>query len=426
MDVRSAELTKYAANCMLATKISFMNEIAGLAERLGADVEAVRQGIGVGPAHRLSLHLSRRRLRRLVLPQGREGADPHRPRHRLRAEGAAGGRGPQRRAEDGDLREDPPPFRRRPQGPDLRALGASFKPNTDDMREAATRVLMEALWDAGARVQAYDPEAMEETQRIYGDRADLLLCGTKEAALRDADALVVMTEWQAFRAPDFELIAAQLEGAGGLRRPQPLRSGAHGAARASPTTRSAAAWPSRRRPPPRRRPEARALRVLVTGAAGFIGFHVARALLARGDAVVGFDVVNDYYDPGAEGGAARSSSTAPRPSRARLALRARRSRRPRRGRGRLRRRTAAVRPGDPSRRPGRGALLAWRTRSPTWRATSSASPTCSRPAGTRRRRTSPTPRPRASTAPTPRCPSPRARGSTIPCSSTPRPSGRTS
>ena len=88
--------------------------------------------------------------------------------------------------------------------------GLSFKPNTDDMREAASRVLMEALWDAGAAVQAYDPEAMEETQRIYGDRDGLSLCGTKEAALKGADALVVMTEWQAFRAPDFDMIKERL------------------------------------------------------------------------------------------------------------------------------------------------------------------------------------------------------------------------
>jgi UDPglucose 6-dehydrogenase len=88
--------------------------------------------------------------------------------------------------------------------------GLSFKPNTDDMREAASRVLMEALWDAGASVQAYDPEAMEETQRIYGDRDGLTLAGTKEAALKGADALVVMTEWQAFRAPDFDMIKERL------------------------------------------------------------------------------------------------------------------------------------------------------------------------------------------------------------------------
>ncbi|HVL21033.1 MAG TPA: UDP binding domain-containing protein, partial [Amaricoccus sp.] len=89
--------------------------------------------------------------------------------------------------------------------------GLSFKPNTDDMREAAARVLMEALWEAGAKVQAYDPEAMEETQRIYGDRDDLTLVGTKEAALRGADALVILTEWQVFRAPDFDLIAEKLK-----------------------------------------------------------------------------------------------------------------------------------------------------------------------------------------------------------------------
>ena len=108
MDVRSAELTKYAANCMLATKISFMNEMAGLADRLGADVEMVRLGIGSDP--RIGYHFiyPGRRLRRLVLPQGREGADPRRARVRLRAAPAAGGRGPQRRAEAGAVRQDLP------------------------------------------------------------------------------------------------------------------------------------------------------------------------------------------------------------------------------------------------------------------------------------------------------------------------------
>ncbi|CAD0263992.1 UDP-glucose 6-dehydrogenase (fragment) [Pseudomonas veronii] len=89
--------------------------------------------------------------------------------------------------------------------------GLSFKPNTDDMREAPSRVLMEALWRAGAKVQAYDPEAMEETQRIYGDRDDLRLCGTQEAALKGADALMIVTEWQAFKAPDFNVIKRQLK-----------------------------------------------------------------------------------------------------------------------------------------------------------------------------------------------------------------------
>jgi UDPglucose 6-dehydrogenase len=89
--------------------------------------------------------------------------------------------------------------------------GLAFKPNTDDMREAPSRVLMEALWDAGAKVQAYDPAAMEETQRIYGQQALLQLCGTKEAALQNADVLVIMTEWRQFKAPDFELIKQSLK-----------------------------------------------------------------------------------------------------------------------------------------------------------------------------------------------------------------------
>ncbi len=89
--------------------------------------------------------------------------------------------------------------------------GLAFKPNTDDMREAASRVVMEALWAAGAKVQAFDPEAMEEAQRLYGDRDDLTLCGTKEATLRDADALIVLTEWQMFRAPDFDLLKEKLK-----------------------------------------------------------------------------------------------------------------------------------------------------------------------------------------------------------------------
>ena len=88
--------------------------------------------------------------------------------------------------------------------------GLSFKPNTDDMREASSRVLMQHLWDAGATVQAYDPEAMNETQRIYGNRTNLRLMGTKEAALQGADALIIVTEWRDFKAPDFELLNATL------------------------------------------------------------------------------------------------------------------------------------------------------------------------------------------------------------------------
>jgi UDPglucose 6-dehydrogenase len=210
MDVRSAELTKYAANCMLATKISFMNEIAGLAERLGADVEMVRQGIGSDP--RIGYHF--------IYPGAGYGGScfPKDVKALIHTAREAGFEPKVLQAvEDRNEAQKEVVFAkiRRHFGGDLAGKvvalwGLAFKPNTDDMREAAARVLMEALWGAGAKVQAYDPQAMEEAQRIYGEREDLMLCGTKEAALRGADALVVMTEWQAFRAPDFDLIKERL------------------------------------------------------------------------------------------------------------------------------------------------------------------------------------------------------------------------
>lgn len=210
MDVRSAELTKYAANCMLATKISFMNEMANLAERLGADIEAVRKGIGSDP--RIGYHFiyagcgyggscfpkDVQALERTARQVGYEA-------NILQAVEAVNERQKSRLFEQmqhhyqGDLK-----------GKTFALWGLSFKPNTDDMREASSRVLMQHLWDAGATVQAYDPEAMNETQRIYGNRADLRLMGTKEAALQGADALIIVTEWRDFKAPDFELLNATL------------------------------------------------------------------------------------------------------------------------------------------------------------------------------------------------------------------------
>ena len=103
--------------------------------------------------------------------------------------------------------------------------GLAFKPNTDDMRAAPSRTLMEALWAAGASVRAYDPVAMAETRRIYGERADLCLCEHSDEALTGADALAICTEWQEFRSPDFDFIREQAQGPGHLRRPQPLRPG---------------------------------------------------------------------------------------------------------------------------------------------------------------------------------------------------------
>ncbi|BDU16294.1 UDP-glucose dehydrogenase family protein [Lysobacter auxotrophicus] len=203
MDVRSAELTKYAANAMLATKISFMNEIANIAERVGADVEMVRQGIGSDP--RIGWHF--------IYPGAGYGGSCfpkdvqalHRTaqQHGYTAQllGAVEGVNEQQKGHlfeliqrhyDGNI-----------QGKTFAVWGLAFKPNTDDMREASSRRLLQQLWEAGAKVRAYDPEASEEAHRIFGDRDDLALCDSARAALAGADALVVVTEWKQFRSPDF-------------------------------------------------------------------------------------------------------------------------------------------------------------------------------------------------------------------------------
>jgi UDPglucose 6-dehydrogenase len=210
MDIRSAELTKYAANCMLATKISFMNEMANLAEVFGADIENVRRGIGSDP--RIGYQF--------IYPGCGYGGScfPKDVQALARSATAAGYTARVLEAvEEVNYAQKEKLFEyiSRHFSGDLKnktvALwGLSFKPNTDDMREASSRVLMEKLWAAGASVKAYDPEAMEETQRIYGSRDDLSLVGTKESAIEGADFLVICTEWQAFRAPDFELIKEKL------------------------------------------------------------------------------------------------------------------------------------------------------------------------------------------------------------------------
>ena len=210
MDVQSAELTKYAANCMLATKISFMNEMANLAEQLGADIEMVRQGIGSDP--RIGYHF-------IYAGVGYGGSCfPKDIQALIRTADSIDFDARILKAVESRNREQKTllfrkisrHFNGNLSGRTFAVWGLAFKPNTNDMREAPSRTLMEALWQAGAHVQAYDPEAMEETQRLYPHRDDLQLCGTKESALRGADALVVVTDWQAFKAPDFELIANYL------------------------------------------------------------------------------------------------------------------------------------------------------------------------------------------------------------------------
>ena len=208
MDIRSAELTKYAANAMLATKISFMNELANIAERLGADMEHVRHGIGSDP--RIGYHFiyagcgyGGSCFPKDVQALARTAAEVGYDAALLDAVESVNERQKQRLFQlicQHFGGED------KLAGRTFGLWGLAFKPNTDDMRAAPSRTLMEALWKAGAHVQAYDPEAMEETQHIYGHRDDLALCGTKEAALRGADALVICTEWKPFRIPDFDAL----------------------------------------------------------------------------------------------------------------------------------------------------------------------------------------------------------------------------
>ncbi|AMJ55444.1 MULTISPECIES: UDP-glucose/GDP-mannose dehydrogenase family protein [Stenotrophomonas] len=207
MDVRSAELTKYAANAMLATKISFMNEIANIAERVGADIERVRQGIGSDP--RIGWHF--------IYPgAGYGGSCFPKDVQALARTAAQHGHTPQllnaveavNAAQKGHLFELIQRHYDRGEDEGVRGKtfavwGLAFKPNTDDMREAPSRRVLAQLWEAGAKVQVFDPEAMAEARRIFGEREDLVFCDSAFAALHDADALVVITEWKQFRSPDF-------------------------------------------------------------------------------------------------------------------------------------------------------------------------------------------------------------------------------
>ena len=200
MDVRSAEMTKYAANVMLATRISLMNEFANLADRLGADIEAVRRGIGADPRIgydfiypgcgyggscfpkdvRALAHMAAKAGYDAEIVRGVEAVNER--QKQVLAEKLLGYFG-------GSF-----------QSRTLALWGLAFKPDTDDMREAPSRALLEAVWRAGGTVRAYDPQAMSEARRLYGDRSDLVLCERREDALEGADALAVVTEWREFRS----------------------------------------------------------------------------------------------------------------------------------------------------------------------------------------------------------------------------------
>lgn len=211
MDLRSAELTKYAANAMLATKISFMNELANLAEKVGADIEKVRNGIGSDPRIGYSFIYPGAGYGGSCFPKDvkaleRSARDAGQEARLLAAVEAVNEL--QKRVLFQKISRF---FGGKLAGRTIAVWGLAFKPNTDDMREAPSRVLMEALWSAGAKVRAYDPVAMEETARIYGKRADLALCKGAPEALEGADALAICTEWQEFRSPDFEQIKSSLK-----------------------------------------------------------------------------------------------------------------------------------------------------------------------------------------------------------------------
>jgi UDPglucose 6-dehydrogenase len=210
MDVRSAELTKYAANAMLATKISFMNELANLAEKFGADIENVRLGIGSDP--RIGYHF--------IYPGAGYGGScfPKDVQALAKSASECGYDAALLNAvEEVNLRQKWRVFEKIQShyGDDLKGKrialwGLSFKPSTDDMRAAPSRVIMEALWEAGASVRAYDPEAVEEAARIYPDQNGLELVDTAYGAVEGADALVIITEWQEFRSPDFAVLKEKL------------------------------------------------------------------------------------------------------------------------------------------------------------------------------------------------------------------------
>jgi UDPglucose 6-dehydrogenase len=210
MDVRSAELTKYAANAMLATKISFMNEIANLAERMGADIEKVRVGIGSDPRIGYSFIYPGAGYGGSCFPKDVKALVHSAGEHNFDAQLLRAVEAVNKNQKRVVFRKMHDYFGGELKGKTVALWGLAFKPNTDDMREAPARELMEALWAAGATVRAYDPVAMGEAERIYGQRDDLKLVADASAALDGADALAIITEWQEFRSPDFDTIRDKL------------------------------------------------------------------------------------------------------------------------------------------------------------------------------------------------------------------------
>ena len=210
MDIPSAELTKYAANAMLATKISFMNELSNLAERCGADIEQVRMGIGSDPRIGFEFIYPGCGYGGSCFPKDVTALANSARQLDYHAELVHAVENVNNRQKQVLFNKVMRHFGNELTGRTIAIWGLAFKPNTDDMREAPSRALIDAAFSAGARIRAYDPEAMEEARRIYGERADLDLCSSAREAITGADALVVVTEWQEFRSPDFDFVMEQL------------------------------------------------------------------------------------------------------------------------------------------------------------------------------------------------------------------------
>jgi UDPglucose 6-dehydrogenase len=211
MSTSSAELTKYAANAMLATKISFMNELANIAEHIGADIEQVRLGIGSDPRIGYDFIYSGCGYGGSCFPKDVRALSASAKMVGYESELLNAVEHVNQRQKQILFQKITQYFQGDLMGKVIGLWGLAFKPNTDDMREAPSLSLMKALWSAGCQVQAYDPVAMEEANRLFGDRTDLILCESAEDAASGADALAVVTEWKAFRSPDFHQLKILLK-----------------------------------------------------------------------------------------------------------------------------------------------------------------------------------------------------------------------
>ena len=213
MDIRSSELTKYAANSMLATKISFMNELSNLADSLGADIEQVRIGIGSDPRIGYSFIYPGAGYGGSCFPKDVKALIATAKEVGYKAELLESVENVNERQKSVLPDKINKHFNNDLSGKTFAVWGLSFKPNTDDMREAPSRVLMEALWSQGASVQAYDPVASDEAKHLYPDHSQLTLADSAQEAVKGADALIIMTEWNEFRSPSWPDLKAGLNSA---------------------------------------------------------------------------------------------------------------------------------------------------------------------------------------------------------------------